>query len=44
MLRKELISQEEHDQLLPHITLNGPAREMVVPSDTIPVDEEEDKD
>jgi membrane peptidoglycan carboxypeptidase len=44
MLRRELISQEEHDQLLPHITLNGPAREMIVPSDTIPADEEEDKD
>ncbi|HRH65602.1 MAG TPA: biosynthetic peptidoglycan transglycosylase [Bacteroidia bacterium] len=41
LLRKNLISQEEHDALVPVIELKGPAREMVVPSDTIPEDVEE---
>ena len=39
MLRKNLITQEEHDLLKPHIVLNGPAREMVILSDTIPEEE-----
>ncbi len=41
MLRKNLITQEEHDNLKPNILLIGPAREMVVPSDTIPEEEDE---
>lgn len=31
MLRKNLISQEQHDELVPKIKLKGPAREMVIP-------------
>ena len=41
MLKKNLITQEEHDNLKPSIILKGPAREMVVPSDSIPEDDEE---
>lgn len=41
MLRKNLITQPEHDQLIPAVELKGPAREMVVPSDTIPETEDE---
>ncbi len=42
MLKKSLITQEEHDNLQPHVTLVGPAREMVLPSDTIPEEENDD--
>lgn len=41
MLRKEWITQEEYDQLKPEIELKGPAREMVLPADSIPSEEEE---
>jgi hypothetical protein len=42
MLKKELITQQQHDELQPHVTLLGPAREMVIPSDTIPREEEDE--
>lgn len=41
LLRKNLITQEEHDALVPIVDLKGPAREMVVPTDTIPADADE---
>ena len=41
MLKKNLITQEEHDNLKPNIILKGPAREMVVPSDSLPEEEDE---
>ncbi len=41
LLRKELISQEEYDHIVPNVELKGIAREMVVPTDSIPVDEGE---
>ena len=44
MLKREMISQQEHEQLKPHVILNGPARELIIPSDTIPEDEENDED
>lgn len=44
MLRKEWITQEEYDNLLPQIELKGPAREMVLPVDSIPAEEEADPD
>lgn len=34
MLRKGLITQEEHDVLKPDVTLTGPARDLVMPEDT----------
>lgn len=36
MLRKNLITAEEHDQLLPHVVLSGPARDMIILKDTVP--------
>lgn len=44
MLRKNLISMEEHNQLKPSIILNGPAREMIIPTDTILEEENDDTD
>jgi membrane peptidoglycan carboxypeptidase len=38
LLRKNLITQEQHDQLQPYIELKGPAKELVVPSDTVLVE------
>lgn len=42
MLRKNLITSEDHAKLLPNVNLTGPAREMIVPKDTMlnSVDEE----
>jgi hypothetical protein len=34
MLRKGLITQEEHDGLVPNVVLTGPARDLVMPEDT----------
>ena len=36
MLRKNLISQEEHDALLPKVELKGVSRQMILPADSIP--------
>lgn len=41
MLRKELISQQEHDNLLPNVQVTGIARELIMPSDTILVEDED---
>jgi membrane peptidoglycan carboxypeptidase len=41
MLRKNLITQEEYDSIVPNVVLKGIAHEMVVPSDTIPAEEDE---
>jgi len=41
MLRKNLITQEEYDAIVPNVALKGIAHEMVVPSDTIPAEEDE---
>lgn len=41
LLRKELISQDEYDHIVPNVELKGIAREMVVPSDSIPAEETE---
>lgn len=38
LLRKELITPEQHQALQPVIELRGPAKEMVIPSDTILTD------
>lgn len=40
MLKKEWITQEEFDQLKPEIELKGPAREMILPADSIPAFDE----
>ena len=39
MLRKEWITQDEFDKLKPEIELKGPARELVLPADSIPVED-----
>jgi len=44
MLHKEWITQEEFDQLKPEIELKGPARELVLPADSIPPVEVEETD
>jgi hypothetical protein len=42
LLRKGLITQEEHDNLLPNVKITGPAHELIMPTDTIlPVEEEQ---
>lgn len=41
MLRKELITQQEFDNLLPNVQITGPARELIVPSDTIPENDDD---
>ncbi len=41
LLRKELISQNQYDSIIPNVQLSGVAREQVVPTDSIPVDEDE---
>lgn len=38
LLKKEIITQEVHDSLQFHIELKGPALQLVVPADSIPVD------
>jgi hypothetical protein len=40
LLRKELITEEEYQSIQPHVELKGPARLIVVPSDTIPAEED----
>ena len=42
MLKKNLINQAEHDDLKPYVVLAGPAREMVVPTDSIPDEDDND--
>jgi len=37
MLKKELITQQEYDAVVPNVTLKGPALEMVLPKDTAEV-------
>ncbi|MHC1775084.1 MAG: transglycosylase domain-containing protein [Lentimicrobium sp.] len=44
MLRKEWISQEEFDNLKPEVELKGPARDLVLPADSIPAEEEIEPD
>lgn len=44
MLRRELITQQQHDELQPNVTLKGPAKELVLPKETIPEEEEEEDD
>ena len=41
MLKKELITQHEHDILLPSVQVVGPAKELILPTDTVLVEEEE---
>jgi hypothetical protein len=41
MLRKELITQQEHDNLLPNVQVIGPARELLMPTDTVLIDDGE---
>jgi hypothetical protein len=41
MLRKNLITQEEYDSIVPNVVLKGIAHDIVVPSDTIPAEEDE---
>lgn len=42
MLKKELITQQEHDMLQPNVQVVGPAREMLMPTDTVLVEDEVD--
>ena len=35
MLRKNLITQQEFDLLIPSVSITGPARALIMPSDTI---------
>jgi hypothetical protein len=45
MLRKNLITEEEYNSIQPNVKLEGPAKAMVIPSDTIPTEElEEDNE
>jgi hypothetical protein len=44
MLRKEWITQEEFDNLKPEVELKGPARDLVLPADSIPAEEEIETD
>jgi len=44
MLNKEWITQDEYDQLKPEIELKGPARELVLPADSIPNEEDTEKE
>lgn len=44
MLKKELITEEQFEQLKPSVMLNGPARELVVKNDSIPADIERSKE
>lgn len=44
MLGKEWISQQEYEDLLPKVELKGPAHKMLVPVDSIPDSDEENKD
>lgn len=39
MLKKGLITEEEYSHIEPRVNLTGPAKEMVIPSDTIPEDD-----
>jgi hypothetical protein len=41
LLRKNLITQQEYDAIVPNVELKGIAHEMVVPSDSIPTEDEE---
>ena len=41
MLRKELITQQEHDNLLPNVQISGRARDLIMPIDTVLVEEDE---
>jgi hypothetical protein len=41
LLRRNLIPQSEYDKIVPNVELKGIARGLVVPSDTIPVEEED---
>jgi hypothetical protein len=41
LLRKELISQDEYDLIIPNVRLTGIARELVVPTDSIPMEDAE---
>ena len=41
LLKKNLITQAEYDQLQPHIELRGPAKYFVTPADSVPALEEE---
>ena len=38
LLKRDLISQEQFDQLVPSVKLNGDALNLILPTDTIPVD------
>jgi hypothetical protein len=42
MLRKNLIREEEYNLIQPNVKLEGPAKAMVIPSDTIPIEELEE--
>lgn len=44
MLRKEWITQDEFDNLKPEIELKGPARDLVLPADSILAEEENDSE
>jgi hypothetical protein len=42
MLRKNLIDQIQHDALVPNVVLTGPAKDYLLPKDTLielPVDQ-----
>jgi membrane peptidoglycan carboxypeptidase len=43
MLKKNLITQQEHDELKPHVELTGPARTVLLPVDTLKEEESEFK-
>jgi hypothetical protein len=43
MLKKNLITEEEYNSIQPNVKLEGPAKELVIPSDTIPIEELEDE-
>lgn len=39
LLRKNLITQDEYSQIQPNVELKGIAKELVLPTDTIPIEE-----
>ena len=41
MLRKQMITEQERDNLFPNVQVTGRARDLIMPNDTILVEEEE---
>jgi len=38
MLKRDQITKQDRDSLVANVTLSGPARDLVIPVDTVPED------